>query len=60
MRKFLTALLLAVSALVFASCTGGEISTSQQQSESSTTIEMSELPETATALYEGESRPILK
>ncbi|MFQ7701622.1 MAG: hypothetical protein ACLRL0_10220, partial [Christensenellaceae bacterium] len=49
MRKFLTALLLAVSALVFASCTGGEISTSQQQSESSTTIEMSELPETATA-----------
>lgn len=49
MRKFLTALLLAVSALVFASCTGGEISTSQQQSESSMTIEMSELPETATA-----------
>ena len=49
MRKFLTALLLSVSALVFASCTGGEISTSQQQSESSMTIEMSELPETATA-----------
>lgn len=49
MRKFLTALLLAVSALVFAACTSGKISTSEKQSESSVTIEMSELPETATA-----------
>lgn len=49
MRKFLTALLLAVSASVFAACKSGEIGTSGKQPEGSVTIEMSELPETATA-----------
>ena len=49
MRKFLTAILLSVSALLFASCMSGEISSSEQHSASSVTIELSELPETATA-----------
>ena len=49
MRKFLTALLLSVSALLFASCMSGEISSSEQHSASSVTVELSELPETATA-----------
>ena len=49
MRKFLTILLLAFSTLACASCMNGKTSSSEQQSESSITVEMSELPETATA-----------